>query len=227
MCAKNYPPRMKTSLWLPASSALMLILSGCANNTSSSPTGTGPYDSAGNYHEEWADDPSKWRKTGKVSASNDELPLISKNEQPPPNANPLAAQSAMPKLPPAHVESKTVTTKHKIVESSAEAKHHSSTKHKHTASKEEPEEHHTSTTKGTATKHKHVATDDDKSEHHTSTGKGTSSVHKHSTSDDKSEHHTSSDKKATPTKHKHTTDSSDEPKHTSSKPKPKSSSSDQ
>ena len=219
MRVKNYSPRMKTSLWLPASSALMLILSGCANNNNSSPTGTGPYDSAGNYHEEWADDPSKWRKPGKFSASNDELPLISKNEQPPPNANPLAAQGAMPKLPPVHGESKTVTNKHKVSESSAEAKHHTptgkgtSTKHKHTPSKEEPE-HHSSTTKGTATKH------------HPTSGKDTSSEHKHSTSSDKSEHHATSDKKATPSKHKHTSDTSDEPKHTPTKPKTKSSSSD-
>jgi len=226
MRVKNYSPRMKTSLWLPASSALMLILSGCANNNSSSPTGTGPYDSAGNYHEEWADDPSKWRKPGNSIASNDELPLISKNEQPPPNANPLAAQSAMPKLPPAHVESKNVTSKHRVVDSSDEPKHHTSTakaastKHKHPVSKEEPEEHHSSASKGTATKHHTTADKEAPSKHHGTADKETSSTHKHTSSDDKS------DKKTTSSKRKHTSDSSDEPKHTTSKPKAKSSASD-
>ena len=42
--------------------------------------GIGPFDSRGNYREDWADDPSKWRRPGGRIASND---------QPPPNANPL------------------------------------------------------------------------------------------------------------------------------------------
>lgn len=95
---------MKTSIWLPASSALVLILSGCTNqNDPNDPLGTGPYDAQGNYHEEWADDPSKWRKPGKRPAtSGDDLPMIAQNEQPPLNANPLATPSQ--KLPPADGE---------------------------------------------------------------------------------------------------------------------------
>jgi len=85
---------MQKIIWLPFSSALVLILSGCSNfgGTRNDPTGTGPFDSQGNYHEEWANDPSKWNKPGKRSPqpSGDELPLIAKNDQPPPNANPLA-----------------------------------------------------------------------------------------------------------------------------------------
>ena len=50
--------------------------------------GTGPFDSAGNYREDWADDPSKWRKPGKPKRGDD-LPAIVKNDEPPPNSNPL------------------------------------------------------------------------------------------------------------------------------------------
>lgn len=90
---------MQPILWLPLSCTLILILSGCANHggAGNDPLGTGPFDSAGNYHEEWANDPSKWSKPGKRSPqppAGDELPQIAKNEQPPPNANPLAPHSS-------------------------------------------------------------------------------------------------------------------------------------
>ena len=103
---------MKTSIWLPASSALVLILSGCTNqNDPNDPLGTGPYDAQGNYHEEWADDPSKWRKPGKrPTTSGDDLPMVAQNDQPPPNANPLATGSQ--KLPPAVADTMPRETKH-------------------------------------------------------------------------------------------------------------------
>jgi LysM repeat protein len=93
---------MRPILWLPFSSALALILSGCASNDGSSANngvGTGPFDSRGNYREDWANDPSKWRKPGSpLPTSGDDLPVIAKNEQPPPNANPLApSESFHPK----------------------------------------------------------------------------------------------------------------------------------
>lgn len=90
---------MRLILLLPFSCVLILILSGCANNGGSGndPVGTGPFDSNGNYREEWANDPAKWRKPGKSApAANDDLPVVTKNEQPPPNANPLAPPSATP-----------------------------------------------------------------------------------------------------------------------------------
>lgn len=109
---------MQKILWLPLSSALLLILTGCANNGGSSgndPLGTGPFDAAGNYREEWANDPSKWRKPGSRSqAANDEVPVIAKNEQPPPNANPLASPGTThSKKPPIQVASlPRETTRH-------------------------------------------------------------------------------------------------------------------
>lgn len=90
---------MNSAVWLPTSAALVLILTGCANNnsTTSGGPGTGPFDADGNYREEWADDPSKWRRPG----SRDEVPAIAKSEQPPPNANPLPPGGAStPKITP-------------------------------------------------------------------------------------------------------------------------------
>ncbi|MEN9974693.1 MAG: hypothetical protein RLZZ282_699 [Verrucomicrobiota bacterium] len=92
--------RMQKFFWLPFSAAVVLFLTGCANNgglSGNDPVGTGPFDSAGNYREEWANDPSKWRKPGtrsQAAVSTDDVAVIAKNDQPPPNANPLDASSA-------------------------------------------------------------------------------------------------------------------------------------
>ncbi|MCW1923169.1 LysM peptidoglycan-binding domain-containing protein [Luteolibacter arcticus] len=53
-------------LLLPAAS-LSLFLNSCVNGGgglagASNPSGTGPFDSRGNYVEAWADNPSAWRK---------------------------------------------------------------------------------------------------------------------------------------------------------------------
>ena len=100
---------MQKIIWLPLSSALVLILSGCANNGTArnDPLGTGPFDSQGNYHEEWANDPSKWNKPGKRTShpSGDELPLIAQRDQPPANANPLAPGAGSVSSTPPRVDS--------------------------------------------------------------------------------------------------------------------------
>ena len=90
-------PRMKTVLWIPAACALTLALSSCGNNSSSGSGGSqasvGPFDSRGNYIDDWADTPSKWRKSGGSPSphemKSDRLPEIAKNDQPPQNSNPL------------------------------------------------------------------------------------------------------------------------------------------
>lgn len=99
---------MRAILWLPISCAVAFLINGCANKDGTAgndSVGTGPFDSRGNYREEWANDPSKWRKPGGRTAagSGDEsVPVIAKNEEPPPNANPLAtAGSYNPKNRPA------------------------------------------------------------------------------------------------------------------------------
>jgi LysM repeat protein len=53
--------------WLTIPAALLsLALTACVNSgggfASNNPTGTGPFDSRGNYVEAWADNPSQWRK---------------------------------------------------------------------------------------------------------------------------------------------------------------------
>ncbi len=88
---------MKPVLWISAGCALALTFSSCGNSGTGGGSGpqavTGPFDSAGRYHEEWADDPSKWRKSGGTSSphdtKSDHLPEIAANDQPPQNSNPL------------------------------------------------------------------------------------------------------------------------------------------
>jgi hypothetical protein len=101
-----HPSAMNSAAWLPISAAL--ILTGCTNNPGSgSGPGTGPFDANGNYREDWADDPSKWRRPG----SRDDLPTIAKNEQPPPNANPLPPnRSSTPKVTTPRPEPTVVKT---------------------------------------------------------------------------------------------------------------------
>lgn len=91
--------RMKSVLWIPASCAFLLALSSCGNsrNSGTQQAGTGPFDRTGRYIEEWADNPSKWRKGGGSPSPHelktDEVPEIAKNEQPPQNSNPLLTSS--------------------------------------------------------------------------------------------------------------------------------------
>ena len=98
-------PAMKPVLCIPATCALALALTSCGNTggSGSSQASAGPFDGRGNYVEEWADNPSKWRKGGGSPSphemKSDRLPEIAKNDQPPQNSNPL---------PPANV-SKPVT----------------------------------------------------------------------------------------------------------------------
>lgn len=83
---------MKLQIRLPLSCTLMLLLGACANHdplADNDPYGTGPFDSQGNYREDWADDPTKWRRPGKRQKPVDDLPQIAANERPPANATPL------------------------------------------------------------------------------------------------------------------------------------------
>jgi LysM repeat protein len=94
---------MRTSLrLLPVLSAL--LLGACTDQKTTYDDdiyGTGPFDSAGNYREDWADDPSKWRRPGKrvvnpppVSSSS-----LAMRDEPPPNSVPLAASRPAPSRP--------------------------------------------------------------------------------------------------------------------------------
>jgi LysM repeat protein len=90
---------MKSPIWILLFGSLALLLSACSNvgdvASSNHPTGTGPFDSAGNYREEWADDPSKWRRPGKPEPrASDDTPVIAKNEQPPADSTPITSSSS-------------------------------------------------------------------------------------------------------------------------------------
>lgn len=91
---------MNSAIWLSTLCALVFILTGCTNTNSrvaNDPLGTGPFDKNGNYREDWVDDPSKWTKPGNRQQAED-LPVVAKNEQPPPSANPLpTAGTSSPK----------------------------------------------------------------------------------------------------------------------------------
>ena len=83
---------MKPLIWLPLSCAAVLVFNSCANNGSTAgndPYGTGPFDANGNYREDWADDPTKWRRPGSRQSPADDLP--------PANANPLPPAGSSPK----------------------------------------------------------------------------------------------------------------------------------
>ncbi len=128
---------MKPVLWIPAFSAFVLALSSCGNSGDSGTqqAGTGPFDRNGRYIEEWADNPSKWRKAGKAPSphelKSDELPEIAANEQPPQNANPLAP-SAQSKPTPV-ISQTQVTSKPKPTATTT-----STTKPKPVAAKPKP-----------------------------------------------------------------------------------------
>ncbi len=91
--------RMKTALWFLPSCALALALSSCGNSSSNNPDAiTGPFDSNGNYREDWADNPAKWRRSGGKPSPHelrtDALPEMAGNtDQPPSNSVPLASSS--------------------------------------------------------------------------------------------------------------------------------------
>ena len=107
--------RMKAVLWIFTSCVFTLLVSSCGNSGRGSSgtqlAGTGPFDNNGRYVEEWADNPSKWRKPGSAPSphelKSDQLPQIAKNEQPPQNSIPLSPTSVSK---PAPVISQTVVT---------------------------------------------------------------------------------------------------------------------
>ena len=89
--------RMKSAPWIFAACALSLCFTSCGTggnrNPSPGTTGTGPFDSRGNYVEEWADNPTKWKRPGSSPSQpkpTEDVPQIAQNDQPPMNSVPLA-----------------------------------------------------------------------------------------------------------------------------------------
>lgn len=82
---------MKHLLLLPLLSMAALFVTSCANNGSGSGLGdnTGPFDADGTYRDDWADDPTKWRRKPST-------PLAS-NDLPPADASPIDRASTPPR----------------------------------------------------------------------------------------------------------------------------------
>ncbi|MEO7098607.1 MAG: LysM peptidoglycan-binding domain-containing protein [Luteolibacter sp.] len=117
---------MKLVLWISAACALPFFLNSCTNTVGGNGNdgmtqqpGIGPFDSHGTYHEEWADNPSQWRKPGNASSritKTEDVPQIAQNEQPPLNSVPLASASVKTSTPkPTISESKVSSTRSEAV----------------------------------------------------------------------------------------------------------------
>lgn len=108
---------MNTALWISASCGLAFVLTGCGNSgggfsASTQQPGIGPFDSQGRYREEWADNPSQWRKPDGPAPRMDKtsaLPAVAQNDQPPMNSIPLAPTQVARTSPPI-AQTKTVTS---------------------------------------------------------------------------------------------------------------------
>ncbi len=106
---------MKLLLSLFAVCSLSMFLTNCSTtggggSGGSQQAGIGPFDSQGRYREEWADNPSQWRKPGNSAPSvskSENLPQVAKNEQPPMNSVPLTSSTPQPK--PSIASTKTTT----------------------------------------------------------------------------------------------------------------------
>lgn len=100
---------MKLALRILPSCALVIVLSSCGGMNNPDVV-TGPFDENGNYREDWADNPSKWRKSGGSPSpheiKSDELPKIAANEQPPQNSVPIASSQTVSKPAPPKVVAK-------------------------------------------------------------------------------------------------------------------------
>lgn len=95
---------MKSAAWLITSILASAFLIGCAPpiQVSSVGGGTGPFDANGNYREEWADDPSKWRRPSSSSSSSSAVASntsnrntstqVSRPSPPPPKPKPTSTR---------------------------------------------------------------------------------------------------------------------------------------
>jgi LysM repeat protein len=72
---------------------IIVLQSSCSDNSASTssslgnPSGHGPFDSSGNYVEEWADSPSKWKKRRSTNQTQ-----IASNDTPPQNQTPITSE---------------------------------------------------------------------------------------------------------------------------------------
>lgn len=99
---KSHNPRM-TKCLLPIGAAVIALgFSGCGNsvNMADNPTGTGPFDSRGNYVEEWADNPSKWNGRSVPTPTTSEPTQVASNDTKPVARPTSSATVSKPKPKP-------------------------------------------------------------------------------------------------------------------------------
>lgn len=89
---------MKSTHWNLLTALAICLLSSCFRKdppliTTGGGPGIGPFDSRGYYREEWADDPSKWRRptTSTAVASNNTPARPTTSDLPPARSNPTSA----------------------------------------------------------------------------------------------------------------------------------------
>lgn len=88
----------------------------CGTKTAPNPPGavTGPFDSRGNYIEEWADQPEKWYKPSTPSGNANAKPQIAKQTPPPQQLPPeIAIVEPRPEVTPPTPKPKPVAVKPK------------------------------------------------------------------------------------------------------------------
>lgn len=116
---------MRSRWLLLSAAALPVAFTSCGNNggltAGNNPTGTGPFDSRGNYVEAWADNPSQWRKgsTQVVEAQPDRPaavvpvtpPVVASTPPPRPASTSTPVIASKPKPRPTAVASNTVKPK--------------------------------------------------------------------------------------------------------------------
>jgi len=94
---------MKLALLFTAATLPVLFLASCGTNggvagganPGNHPSNTGPFDSRGNYIEDWADSPSKWKKNSTPSSKPGDA-LMAVNDEPPADSIPLPTAANTP-----------------------------------------------------------------------------------------------------------------------------------
>ncbi len=102
---------MKLALQMSAAGFTAILLSSCGNTgktAGNNPYGTGPFDSRGNYVEEWADSPSKWKRSGGGSSPKPGQSLVI-NDEPPANSVPIPTVENTPQ--PGNIGTTTVVSR--------------------------------------------------------------------------------------------------------------------
>lgn len=112
---------MKLALQFTAAGLSILALASCGSSgmaSNSGPSGTGPFDSRGNYVEDWADNPSKWKRNSASPAKPGEaLVMTTITDEPPPNSVPLPTAADTPE--PGDIGSAPVIVRNTQTRSSA------------------------------------------------------------------------------------------------------------